>query len=63
MPYDTLFNMLVNTPSYQFIEAPNSLEHRYLREDIPNGLVVMEFLAKRKKIITPITSLTIDLAT
>jgi opine dehydrogenase len=63
VPYDSLFNMLNNTPSYQFIEAPNSLEHRYLREDIPNGLVVMEFLAKRKKIITPITSLTIDLAT
>ena len=41
-----LFECLQNNIYYQTIEAPGSLRHRYLFEDIPCGLVPFEALGK-----------------
>ena len=41
-----LFECLQNNIYYQTIEAPGSLRHRYLFEDIPCGLVPLEALGK-----------------
>lgn len=43
-------------------KGPNTINTRYLTEDIPNGLVLMESLANVKNIEVPITRALIDLA-
>lgn len=57
-----LYEQLQNNVYYKEIDAPNTIQHRYLEEDVPNGLVPLESTAKCLKIDTPITSLIIDLA-
>ncbi|GAG10724.1 unnamed protein product, partial [marine sediment metagenome] len=41
-----VYTMLRTNPGYQDIEAPTTLDHRYLWEDIPMGLVPISELAK-----------------
>ncbi|MCM1140431.1 MAG: NAD/NADP octopine/nopaline dehydrogenase family protein [Muribaculum sp.] len=43
-------------------KGPSTIHNRYLTEDIPNGLCLLESLAKNKAIETPITSSLIELA-
>lgn len=43
-------------------KGPNSLNHRYLKEDVPMGLVMMESLGKKYGVDTPIASSIISLA-
>lgn len=46
----------------QFIKAPATLEHRYLREDIPYGLVPLSALGRALGVRTPVIDSLITLA-
>jgi opine dehydrogenase len=43
-------------------KGPNQVKTRFITEDVPQGLVMLESLAKYLKIKTPVTSALIDLA-
>ncbi|MCM1296056.1 MAG: NAD/NADP octopine/nopaline dehydrogenase family protein [Muribaculaceae bacterium] len=51
-------NYSVNGPP----KGPSTINNRYLTEDVPNGLCLLESLAHRESIETPITSSLIELA-
>lgn len=57
-----LFECLQNNVYYKDIDAPLTIYHRYIEEDVPNGLVPLESAAKEYGVPTPATSLIIDLA-
>ena len=59
---DTLFECIQNNYAYKTIDAPNTLFHRYILEDVPCGLVPLESLGKKMNLSTFYTSLIIDLA-
>lgn len=59
---DTLYECLQNTASYRHIEAPSTMKHRYIYEDIPYGLVPIESLGRSCGVDMTYSSLTIDLA-
>lgn len=59
---DNLYQCVQNNDSYETIRAPGSLEHRYIFEDIPCGLVPLEAIGKRLGLEMKNTSLVIDLA-
>jgi len=59
---DTIYKALQKTECYKAIEAPVSLRHRYLFEDVPTGLVPIASLARKAGIDTPVMNLMIDLA-
>ena len=48
-----IYTMLQSNPSYQNIKAPTTLDHRYLWEDIPTGLVPISAVACALGIETP----------
>lgn len=58
----TLYQAIRNTSCYETIDAPTSVDHRYLFEDVPTGLVPLASLAAALGIPVPITNLVIDLA-
>lgn len=49
-------------PAYQFIDAPTTLYHRYVTEDVCCGLVPMEAVGKRMGVKTSAISTIINLA-
>ena len=55
-----VYTMLRSNPSYQNIKAPTTLDHRYLWEDIPMGLVPISELAKALGVATPAVDHLID---
>ncbi len=55
-----IHTMLHSNPSYQNIKAPTTLDHRYLREDIPTGLVPISAVASALGIETPAIDHLID---
>ena len=57
-----LYDCIHNVESYKYIDAPKSLNHRYLYEDIPTGLVPLEAAGKIRNVQTPLTTHIIDLA-
>lgn len=60
---NTLYECLRNNESYREIDAPKSLTTRYIFEDIPNGLVSVEYLGTfYEDVSTPAISLIINLA-
>lgn len=60
---NTLYECLRNNKTYREIDAPKSLTTRYLFEDIPNGLVSVEYLGSFfKDAGTPAITLIINLA-
>jgi opine dehydrogenase len=59
----TLFECIQNNEAYRRIDAPRSLRHRYIFEDIPCGLVAFESLGKLLNIEMSVIPKTIDLAT
>lgn len=59
---ENLHECLKNNKAYSEIDAPPSLDCRYLDEDIPNGLVPYEFLAKEFGIEVPYISAVITMA-
>ncbi len=59
---ESLYECIQNNKVYDTIYAPPSLEHRYVIEDIPCGLVPLEAMGFILGIDMTYTSLTIDLA-
>lgn len=62
MAGSTFYEALQSNPSYGPIESPDHLNHRYLTEDVPTGLVPWESLGRSLGVPVPLTTLTIDLA-
>jgi opine dehydrogenase len=60
---ETLYECIQNNKSYSRIDAPQTLKHRYLFEDIPTGLVPLEAIGHALHVATPIAGAIIDLAT
>jgi opine dehydrogenase len=58
----SFYEALQTNLSYGPIESPDRMEHRYLTEDVPTGLVPWESLGRSLGVPVPLTSLMIDLA-
>lgn len=59
---NNLYECIQNNESYKTIDAPTSLQHRYILEDIPCGLVPLEAIGKLVGLPMKLTGLIIDLA-
>lgn len=59
---ETLYDCIQNNEAYTTIDAPDSLDHRYIKEDIPCGLVPLESIGKKLGLEMKTTKLIIDLA-
>ena len=57
-----LWEALHNNISYSMIDAPESIDHRYIYEDVPTGLVPMASLGRISGSITTLMDIVIDLA-
>lgn len=57
-----LYECLQNNKYYKSIDAPLTINHRYIEEDVPNGLVPLESAGKIFGVETPVTTMIIDLA-
>ncbi|SCZ80204.1 NAD/NADP-dependent octopine/nopaline dehydrogenase family protein [Acidaminobacter hydrogenoformans] len=60
---NTLYDCIQANEAYKTIEAPGSLEHRYIFEDVPCGLVPLEAIGLKLGLDMNHTTLIIDLAT
>jgi opine dehydrogenase len=49
-------------PAYEWDDAPKNLDHRFLTEDIPYGMVPMEDLGRIVGVKTPLTTAIIELS-
>jgi len=58
----TLYEAIQATPAYAGVGAPCSLDHRYIWEDVPTGLVPIAELGRACGVPTPVTDTLIDLA-
>ncbi|HHY09985.1 MAG TPA: NAD(P)-binding domain-containing protein [Firmicutes bacterium] len=59
---ENLFDVIQKNDAYKTIEAPAVLNHRYIMEDVPYGLVPLEAIGKKLNLRMQTTSLIIDLA-
>ena len=59
---NTLFECIQAVDAYKAIDAPTSLYHRYILEDVPFGLVPLEAVGKALGLEMRYTTLVIDLA-
>ena len=59
---DSLYQVIQNNDKYSSIDAPETLQHRYIFEDIPTGLVPMASLGDLVGVATPNMKLIIQLA-
>ena len=57
-----LYECIRNNESYKEIDAPPKIECRYILEDVPNGLVPIEYLGKELEVETPNITTIINLA-
>jgi opine dehydrogenase len=57
-----LYECIQNNEAYKTIEAPGSLKHRYIFEDVPCGLVPLEAVGLKLGLSVTYISLIIDLA-
>ena len=53
LPKTSVYEMMKSNPTYQDILAPTTINHRYIWEDIPTGLVPMSSFGKALGIPTP----------
>jgi len=60
-PGRDLYEAIRNTESYRGIRAPQSIEHRYIWEDVPMSLVPIASLGAMLGVATPVTGMIIDL--
>ena len=58
----SLYECLQNTTGYRGLGAPSSLDHRYIWEDVPTGLVPIAELGGIVGVSTPATCTTIEMA-
>lgn len=59
---DSLFAAIQSNEAYKYIDAPSQLDHRYILEDIPYGLVPLEAVGHELGLAMNDTGLIIDLA-
>ena len=59
---ETLYEALQNNDKYRTIDAPTTLQHRYIFEDVPTGLVPIASLGDVLGVSTPNIKLIIQLA-
>lgn len=59
---DNIFECIQNNAAYKEIDAPLMLDTRYIFEDVPNGLVPVEYLGKQLGVKTDNITLIINLA-
>lgn len=59
---DSLYDCLRNNESYREIDAPPTIYCRYILEDVPNGLVPIEYLGQCIGVKTPNITTIINLA-
>lgn len=59
---DSLYECIQNNEAYRTIDAPESLKHRYIFEDVPCGLVPIESVGLKLGLDMSYTTLIIDLA-
>ncbi len=59
---NTLYECLHTTSCYQGLGAPNSLNHRYIFEDVPTGLVPIAAIGELAGVPTPTIRATIAMA-
>lgn len=59
---NNLYECIKNNHAYEEIDAPPSLNTRYILEDVPNGLVPIEDIGKQINVQTTNTTLIIELA-
>jgi len=59
---DNIFDCLKEVDAYNTIDAPKTLEHRYLYEDISTGLVPLAHIGEQLGLDLKITKLIIELA-
>ena len=57
-----LYEAIRNTPAYRGIKAPQSIDHRYIFEDVPMSLVPIASLGRALGAATPTIDMIIDLA-
>lgn len=57
-----LYECIQNNPAYQTIDAPTSLKHRYILEDVSCGLVPLEVVGRSLGLPMRMCGLIIDLA-
>lgn len=57
-----IYECIQNNEAYKTIDAPNSLKHRYILEDIPCGLVPLEAVGKVNGLSMRYTTMIINLA-
>lgn len=58
---DTLTKAMATNPVYEWDTAPKTLQHRFILEDIPYGMIPLESLGKAVGIPTPATTAIIEL--
>jgi opine dehydrogenase len=59
---ETIAEILGRNPAYRDILAPQSLEHRFITEDVPYNMVPLEGLAAALGVATPVTTALIEVA-
>ena len=59
---ETLYDCIQNNKNYNELLAPSTKNHRYILEDVPNGLVPLEFLAHSLGVPCDMTTLSINMA-
>lgn len=57
-----LYSTIKKVQAYETIDAPNSIKHRYLFEDVATGLVPLEYIGNEIGLEMKCTALIIDLA-
>jgi opine dehydrogenase len=57
-----LYSCIRGTKAYKNIDAPKSIKHRYIYEDVPTGIVPMLSLAKISNIKLPTMELVLELS-
>lgn len=58
----TLEELVAANPAYAGVMAPDTLQHRYLLEDVPTGLVPLAELGRLAGVPTPLMDAVIDMA-
>lgn len=58
----SLYDAIQEVPAYATVGAPLSLDHRYIWEDVPTGLVPIAELGKACGMLAPVTEAIINLA-
>ena len=60
VPLSNVYDMIRSNPTYQGIKAPGTLNHRYLWEDIPTGMVPVSSFGEALGVDTPTIDRFID---